>query len=214
MKYPFIILFLLCTHTCFSQKETYKLNGELRKEMEFHTKEKIFYQELYMINQFSQYGDTIQKNKLQEFSLKNYSDTSVSFILENITVEIADEIFVPEAHHLRYFKGLNFLGYIDGKPIFGTHGKLPGRKIKTIKFINGSEEIKIPNKALRSLYNLNFCWKVNDGSSLICYTHAYRSADKQRIYVDMVNSDGAGTYEVTWIFKDGKYFGRVVDLLN
>jgi hypothetical protein len=28
----------------------------------------------------------------------------------------------------------------------------------------------------------------------------------------MQNSDGAGYYQVVWVFEDGKYLGRIIEL--
>jgi hypothetical protein len=37
------------------------------------------------------------------------------------------------------------------------------------------------------------------------------SNDRRRAYIYMINGEGADRYEVTWIIKDQKYFGRVID---
>ena len=43
------------------------------------------------------------------------------------------------------------------------------------------------------------------------YCNVYMSADNRKHYVYMVNGEGHGQIQVTWVIQDKKYLRRVVD---
>ena len=81
----------------------------------------------------------------------------------------------------------------------GTDGGLPTRTINWYILLLEKFTISIPTTKMNDLYNPN-----------LFATNVYFSRDRKRLYIDMINSDGAGGYEVTWIIQDKKYSRRVI----
>lgn len=79
---------------------------------------------------------------------------------------------------------------IAGRPVWGTDGDFPRTQVKGVKAIVEGQKIEI-NKALYS--DIFECTNTFD---------VYKSGDAYIVY--QWNSDGAGAYQVVWVFtKDG-----------
>ena len=115
-------------------------------------------------------------------------------------ISVTDDTFLPSSHKLQYLKGTHVLGWIDGRPIWGTDGEIPRYYIKSIRPCPNVNALVIPTKAYSDLYEPNT-------ETL----KSYSSDDGQRNYFIMSNSDGAGSYEVVWIFKNGVYWKRLIE---
>ncbi len=81
-----------------------------------------------------------------------------------------------------------------------------------IQFAKDNLQIKIISGKFdhfADLYEPRFCGSVN--GEIKCNCAAYISNDKRRIYIYMLNSNGKGGYEVTWVLQDKQYLRRVID---
>jgi hypothetical protein len=148
------------------------------------------------------------KRKVQEISVYKCTDSSIVFINDGLRLEIVAGKFDSTKHVLTFQKSTGdyvFLSLIDGKKFYGKDGGVPKRKINCVSLTVGQKDYLLPNIAFSDLYEPNFCNFKN------CLPHLYQSVDKKRIYIYMFNSDGAGGYEVCWIFENGEYVGRLVD---
>ncbi|MGX5817514.1 hypothetical protein ACWKWU_04915 [Chitinophaga lutea] len=118
--------------------------------------------------------------------------------LDSFQVQIGHRKFDPTKHQIT--RKDNLVQTIDGEHVWGRDGDLPMFHVSGLVVKNGDQAVRIPASALEALYEPNFC------SAAI-----YSSGDGKRMYVYMMNGDGAGGYEVAWIFVNRKYFGRMVD---
>ena len=158
-------------------------------------------------------ADSFLKTKLNEISFTNCTDSSITFLKGGLIVSIYSTKFDPNRSKLSYDSSTNkFLTHIDDKPFWGTDGNIPKEKIKSIRFINEKYQLILPDSAISGLYEPNFC-HIDKVTRKIesPYCKVFRSLDKKRIYIYMLNSDGAGGYEVTWVIQDSKYYTRIVD---
>jgi hypothetical protein len=132
------------------------------------------------------------------------SRDQVTLSNDTIIVQIQRTTFFPNKHKLGWEKlgsdSRKELYKIDGKPFFGTDGDVPRVSINSVSALAQGKLIQIPKAAYSDLYEPNF-------RNLQVYT----SADHHRVYVTMMNSDGAGSYTVTWCIRNGKYIRRVVE---
>jgi hypothetical protein len=131
------------------------------------------------------------------------------FSEKGIDVLIKAEPFYPMLHKLEYLPNSKnqVLKKIDGRPFWGTHGMMPERKVLDVIVTLRGKIIRIPQTATDGIYNPNFgCF------GLFCSSAIYYTKDQKRIYIAMQNSDGAGYYQVVWVFEDGKYVGRIIEL--
>ena len=150
------------------------------------------------------------KLELNEIPLKNCADNSVEFLGEGVNVVIEKMPFDTTGHQLGYTD--HFLNLIDGKLFWGTDGGVPREKLKSIVVRLGNLKETLSAKAMDGIFEPNLCYKDRKTKVFVhAYPKIFRSNDGKRVYIYMVNSDGAGGYEVTWIFQNGKYLRRVVD---
>lgn len=132
-----------------------------------------------------------------------------------VTVEMEIEPFKKSSHVVSYSNypdsKTKYVYAIDHAPYWGHDGGVPTNQFKKLACRFGATTINLPQKALRGLYGHKYTGFGNDIKATEKYCSVYRTQDKKRYYLFMWFSDGAGAYEVTWIFENGKYLRRVVD---
>jgi hypothetical protein len=72
------------------------------------------------------------------------------------------------------------------------------------------DTVVVPPAAYTDLYEPHFYY-TNEKGNKKTYCAVYVSADKRNYYIYMLNGEGAGRYEVTWVIQDKHYLRRVVD---
>ena len=106
--------------------------------------------------------------------------------------------FEPRKHKLRYrwphrppvVNGYsNDLLLIDGRHYFGTDLDIPADQLDTLQIWLNNKPITIPKKRYEMFYNFGTWEKM----------YAW-SDSKHRIHISKIASDGAGTYNVEFIF--------------
>ena len=154
--------------------------------------------------------ERIGKSPLQKLPATDYTSNSITWEGGNIKVIITSNRFESSKHKLFYYHDNKHLVKIDNKPYYGDYGKVPNNGIASVAVIVDKDTIPFPPTAISDLYHPEFTY--HDGSGTIRTRNGvYLSADKKNIYVYMLNAEAVGNYEVTWIFQDKKYVGRVVD---
>ncbi|MEO8884977.1 MAG: SH3 domain-containing protein [Mucilaginibacter sp.] len=120
---------------------------------------------------------------------------------DSLSVVIKSSAFNPQMHTLQYNKPRKNeradLVKIDGKAIWGQDGGIPKKEISSVKIIKNGTQITIPKTAYNDLYEPDF-------GSLNIYSN------KNTIYIEMENSDGAGWYTIIWVIKDNKFDYRYI----
>lgn len=136
--------------------------------------------------------------------------SSITFGGDQIQVVIKSAPFDKAKHKLGY------IGYpdkhlvkIDNKPFFGGYGDMPNTAITSVTLIQGKDTVRVPPVALSDLFEPLFMYR--DGGQPKTHDGVYQSADKKTVYIYMLNKEGNGYYEVTWVIRDNAYLRRVVD---
>ena len=75
---------------------------------------------------------------------------------------------------------------IDGRPVWGTDGGLPSTQVNEIKVTIEGQEINLNRAFYSDIYECTNSFKI------------YKNGDAYIIY--QWNSDGAGYYEIAWVF--------------
>jgi hypothetical protein len=129
------------------------------------------------------------------------TDNRVKFKSDSVCVQLLKSKFISKQNKLSYRKNneYKFLYRINGKLFFGTDGEIPKYQYEKILITIGKDTLKIPVSDYIDLYepNLNF-------------THLNFDDKNQIYYLSALNSDGAGGYEVVWVFEKGKYYRRYI----
>lgn len=114
-----------------------------------------------------------------------------------IKVTIRTQSFSSRKHTLRY--GPDNLDTIDGAAFWGTDGGIPAVEYHSICVTLGKREVILPAEATHALYQ-----------PTLTQTSAHYDEDTGNLYIQAVNSDGAGGYSVLWRVSKGRYAERVV----
>jgi hypothetical protein len=72
------------------------------------------------------------------------------------------------------------------------------------------DTIPIPVTAYTDLCNVSFTYRDNSGTER-SNNGVYLSKDDRKVYIYLLNKDGKGGYEVTWVIQDKKFLRRVLD---
>lgn len=116
---------------------------------------------------------------------------------DQINITVTQEDFKAAKHKLQYNTDHNFLETIDGKEAWGRDGNIPRRQYKGIRININGNSLEIPQEGLESLYEPN-----------LNYTTAHYDKENDVLYIQSMNSDGAGAYLVLWRIEKGIYKDR------
>ncbi len=150
---------------------------------------------------------SVGKLPLKGLPVTDFGENFIQFDSDNIKVIIRAGEFEPDKHKLQY--NGKYLVRIDNKPYYGSYGAVPERTIASVTLLVHGDTIPIPPAAIADLYEPSFTYLQNGKRK--SYNGVYFSNDKRNIYIYMLNNDGVGGYEVTWVIQDKKYLRRVVD---
>ncbi len=167
------------------------------------------------ISSFAMAGldEGVGKQPLRSLKMIGFSNDSMSFEGEGISVKIKAGTFDANKHKLNYYTNSEtnkkYLTRIDGRPFYGDYGKMPNNTIESITVLFGADTVAIPKEAYADLYNPIFSYNEDGIEKYI--NNVYLSADGKNVYIYMLKREAGGSYEVTWVIQDGKYVRRVVD---
>lgn len=154
--------------------------------------------------------ESVGKEPLATIPVSAFSSHSITFQDDRTTLTITSIPFEAAKHRLTYYDPeKTYLVKIDNKPYFGDYGKVPKSVVGSVQLIVGRDTVNVPEAALNDLANPQLSFM--EGGKNKTQNKVYRSADGKRIYVYMLKPEAGGSYEVTWVFQDGKYLRRVVD---
>ena len=182
-----------------------------KKEGFFYLADSVIASELASFNFVGRIYGQKPSEPLISFPLKSVSSNTVEFSHENHSVFIETGRFRSTRHHLKYFRLSGYLYKIDGRYFWGIDGKVPRRQIETLQVVIDENPVKIPSYAYNDIFEPNLCIRYLFSRTVSCDVAVYLSNDGERIYIYMQNGEIPSLYEITWIFRRGKYIGRVVD---
>lgn len=165
------------------------------------------YKEHWRLYQLLSY-DNLEESFLKEalapyFIFDNDSDSEYLCTCEqcdtrSYTVKLSAKPFDSTAHTITR-TGAGWVSYIDDRIYFGCDGGLPREAIERFTVLYKGATIDIPEWEYNDLYEPSGVDKFHLTDGVNNY-----------VVILMNASDGAGSYTVAWIFKDGKYVRRVV----
>lgn len=121
--------------------------------------------------------------------------TSLVFKWDNSFLSVSKIPFDHKKHELKYAKNDslnptgNFVIGIDGHSMWGTDGEIPKFQYGKIELKMGDKIIELP---MKGLYNPN-----------LDFTELNYDITSNTIYINTTNSDGAGSYAVLWVVRNG-----------
>jgi hypothetical protein len=140
---------------------------------------------------------------ISDYSRIPVSATPPSAIIlskDSIKVIITEKRFEKARHQFSFYKDAKTqVALIDHNKYWGTDGEVPTREYQSIDIMIGNRRISLPRSAFVNLYEPNL------GTTEVNYDRA-----NDIIYIQSMNSDGAGSYEVIWKIEKGVYKKRFV----
>ncbi len=152
--------------------------------------------------------ESMGKLPLQSIPVTAYTDRSISFGGDQVSVTMRAGVFLPTRHKLNYYD--KYLVRIDNKPYVGYYGRVPTTTLGSLLVTVGGDTVTIPNEAYSDIYDPVFTYEDASGQ-IRSHNNVYFSADHSKIYIYLLNTSVPGGYEVTWVIADKKYVRRVVD---
>ena len=203
-----ILFLLLCSLTHFSFAQDDIPDYKTRKDNFSKMMEKDVRADVSQFT-FGGISESLTKHKLDELPVASVEEDQIIFSDSLVTVQINAGIFDPTKHKVAWFDD-KYAVKLDNHGFWGTENKVPKRTIESVVAIFGKDTVAVPASALADLYEPRLYYTdAKDNTKSYC--HVYMSADKRKYYIYMVNGEGSGRYEVTWVIQDKKYLRRVVD---
>lgn len=161
-----------------------------------------------------------RKNVMDQFlqiPISRFGENKITFKTDQtfknkFEITIKARPFEPQKHTMEKHKGW-YLYKIDNDAFLGTDGTTPKTEIESIELEINEKIIPFPKEAYQDLYEPNFCkYFSQDGGAEICYIDALLSKDYEYLFLLMEGGEGAGVYEVIWIFRLGQFLTRSVNI--
>jgi uncharacterized protein YcgL (UPF0745 family) len=203
-----ILSILLCSFINFSFSQDDIPDYRSKKDNFSKVQEKDIRADLSQFT-FGGISESLTKHRLDAIPLKAVTDDVITFSNDTVIVQITSGIFDPTKHKVNWYND-KYAVKLDNKPFWGTENAVPKHTINSIVAVIGSDTLVVPPAAFADLYEPNLYYTDAKGSKKT-FCNVYRSADKRKYYIYMVNGDGSGRYEVTWVIQDKQYLRRVVD---
>lgn len=119
---------------------------------------------------------------------------------DSISITITSALFDKKKHQFNYLKNYpDQIDLIDNKKYWGKDGGLPSSQYEKIIISIGKKTNELPFDALQGLYEPN----------MLSHSATFDRVN-DIIYIQSMNSDGAGGYEVIWKIEKGVYKEKMV----
>ena len=152
--------------------------------------------------------ESIGKLPLTKIGVSKHEDNFMSFEEKNIKVTITTGRFDPSQHKLQ--KDEEHIVKIDNKPYYGNYGEMPNNHIQSLTILIDNDTIPVPATVSADLCNVSFTYRDKAGTER-SNNGVYISKDNRKVYIYLLNKDGDGGYEATWVIQDKKFLRRVLD---
>ena len=158
---------------------------------------------------FGGISESLMKHRLDAIPIESVNNEAIIFSNDTVIAQITTGTFDATKHKITWYND-KYAVKIDNKPFWGTDKTVPKNTITSIIAVIESDTVVVPAAAFIDLYEPKLFYTDAKGSKKT-FCNVYRSLDKRKYYIYMVNGDGAGRYEVTWVIQDKRYLRRVVD---
>lgn len=135
----------------------------------------------------------------QEMPLLRAAGDSIVFKNDSLRIVLREAPFMPRREQLTFTTTADarYLSAINKRPFWGTDGGVPTRQYKLITCYWRGRQVSVPDSMINDVFEPN-----------LDLTHVWYDPHHQRWFIEAINSDGAGGYEVAWMFEQGAYKTR------
>lgn len=158
---------------------------------------------------FGGISESLTKHKLDAVPLIGAKDDQIIFSNDTATIQITTGTFDPTKHKVTWYND-KYAVKLDNHAFWGTENALPKHSITSVVAIIRDDTVVVPQTAFVDLYEPHLYYTNANGKTKT-YCNVYMSANRRNYYIYMLNGNGTGRYEVTWVIQDKHYLRRVVD---
>lgn len=128
------------------------------------------------------------------------ANNKITLQKDSIKVVVIEQKFDKTKHKFSFYKkAKDQIELVDNKKYWGKDGGVPTREYKSIEVNIGQRKVSLPKAAFENLYEPSlYNTKVNYDKT------------NDIVYIQSMNSDGAGSYEVIWKIEKGVYKDRFI----
>lgn len=205
-----ILSILLCSfiHFSFAQDDDAIPDYRSKKDNYLKMQEKDIRADLSQFT-FGGISESLTKHRLDAIPVVGSRNDTIVFSNDTVTVQITTGNFDPTKHKVTWYED-KYAVKLDNHAFYGTENIPPKHTITSVVAIIYGDTVVIPQTAFNDLYEPKLYYRDTKGNTKT-YCNVYRSPDKRRYYIYMLNGEGTGRYEVTWVIQDKKYLRRIVD---
>ncbi|WP_205691052.1 hypothetical protein [Cellulophaga sp. BC115SP] len=139
-------------------------------------------------------------SKFPSLTISKETETSKTLQKDSLRVTITQSNFDKKKHTFKYFKDYpTQIELIDNKQYWGMDGGMPKTQFEKVFIKVEKKTITLPKSALAGLYEPN-----------VSSAEANYDKATDTIYIQTMNSDGAGGYFVIWKIEKGIYQDRLI----
>ncbi|MVO08234.1 hypothetical protein GOQ30_03525 [Flavobacterium sp. TP390] len=151
-------------------------------------------------NGYVYYNRVVNLSSLPSIPQRIIDNDRIILSKGTLSIELTTSPFVKSNHSYTYYKdNPSQIEKIDGKESFGTDGNLPKLAYKSISITIDGVTTKVPYNGISNLYEPN-----------LTTTRVYHDETNQSLYIETMNSDGAGSYALVWVIEKGIYKDRFI----
>lgn len=212
LKISFILLTNLCliTYFSFTKEFTFLSSQDMKKAKGIKDIElrRIISGVIGDINE-------LDDKSLINIPYKSFDDSTVTYENNEINVYVKRCIFENKEHKIRWYDDDSvFIKSIDSRKAYGIITVIPELEICEISVIIYGLVVRVPHSAYDDIFRPGLgCFKSEgaEGDYVGCNSYLYHSLDKKFYILKICAGDGHASCEVMWIFRNGKYIGRVIN---
>jgi len=136
----------------------------------------------------------------QDIPIVTKNDHKVVLTKDSIKIIITEQRFDRKKYKLSFHKEYKTqLEFIDNKQYWGTDGEIPTTEYKAIDVYIGKRKVRLSRLAMANLFQVS-----------LHTTKVYYDIANDILYIQSMNSDGAGSYDVVWKVEKGIYKERYI----
>lgn len=147
------------------------------------------------------YKDRIQYiSEYTDISIQTDNNSEIILNKDSIRIYLALQKFDSSNYKLIFNKEYkDWLTLINNKQFWGTDGGIPNTQYMKIEVQIGTRKLSLPKVSIDDLFEVS-----------LYNTRANYDQTNDVLFIQSLNSDGAGTYEVIWKIEKGKYKERCI----
>ena len=158
---------------------------------------------------FAGISESLEKHKLEQIPSTEIKNDEIIFSNDTMSVKITTGGFDATKHKVTWFDD-KYAVKLDNHAFWGTENKVPRTTIASVVAVMGLDTLLCHQQHMQIYMNRTYILKMQKEMQKLIAMCMFRQTIV-KLYIYMLNGEGTGRYEVTWIIEDKHYLRRVVD---